>query len=415
MAIAPDIGCRIPRPDIAQLSEAVRVEFSKRLLGGAPVLPLSTEDILAFVMAGTVNLMHGMVSQALKETDPAFMCCDSLVVYAARHGINLLGATRAKGYVAITGDPNAAIPTSLRLIGLASREYKQDPAVTWNPVHLDAAGGAVVRVVSALPGNVFNLPTGSALTVGTSAPGIDIDATVVGNGLIGGSDAETCDQLRARVLAAESAGVLSTNQQWYIAQTMSYPGVTRACLDECEGCCDPTHLVVYPFFEGVYGDATTPPYGVPPQEVIDEMNHWMWGLNNGKGEGLAPVGAQGHYECATPVKINVVGHCFRGCDNIAVSNIVSALNAYIRDNYCVGSPICKEHIKSTIYRAVGEPCFAGVTFTFDPPQGIRRQDDAYIIVECGYLPVLGDVSVTEAEADPVPMPLRVLKRLQGPR
>src|SRR5262245_3525802 len=198
MAIAPDLGCRIPRPDIAQLSEAVRVEFSKRLLGGAPVLPLSTEDILAFVMAGTVNLMHGFVSQALRETDPATMCCDSLVVYAARHGINLLGATRAKGYVALTGEPNALIPLNLRLIGMASREYKLDPAVTWNPVHLDASGGAVVRVVSALPGNIFNLPTGSALTVGTSAPGIDIDATVVGNGLFGASDAETCDQLRDR-------------------------------------------------------------------------------------------------------------------------------------------------------------------------------------------------------------------------
>src|SRR5262245_60942391 len=401
----PGIDCLLPRPDIAELSEAVRVEFSKRLLGGAPVLPLSAEDILAFIMAGTVNLMHGLVAQALKEQDPATMCCDNLMGYAARHGINLRGATRAKGYVALTGTAYAQIPSNLRLVGQSSREYKLDPAVTFNPVHLDANGGAVIRVTADLPGGLFNLPMGAALTTSAVTTGIDIDATVVGNGIQGGTDNESCEELRTRVLAAEASGILSTTVEWYIAQTMRYPGVTRVCTDGGECCCDPTNLILYPFMEGVYGTLNPPEenYGIPPSDVIAEMNHWMWGINKGKGEGLAPVGVLGRFACAQPVRVHVTAHCFRGCDNIAVSRIIDALNPFMRATYCTGAKICKEEFKCVIYRAIGERCFSDVTFAFDPPEAIRRIDDGYIVVECGWIPVLGDVFVTSDPAG-VPVP-----------
>src|SRR5262245_8458744 len=137
MAVMTDIGCVLPRPDIAQLAEDVRTELSQRLLGGAPVLPMSSEDVLAYVMAGTVNLMHGFVTQALKENDPLTMCCDNLIKYGARHGIDLQASTRAKGYVALSGDPNALIPAAMRFVGDSGREYKLDPAVLSNPTALD--------------------------------------------------------------------------------------------------------------------------------------------------------------------------------------------------------------------------------------------------------------------------------------
>jgi len=405
MPVMTDITCVLPRPSIAELHDDISTELSRRLLGGAPVLPMTTEDVLAFVMAGTVNLMHGWVTQALKENDAATMCCDNLIRYAARIGINLRGATRAKGYVSISGTPAAPIPPNIRFVGASSREYKLDPGVTFNPTLLDSTGRAVLRIVAALPGGEFNLGVGSPLTVATTLPGIDPEGLVIGNGMIGGTSNETCDMLRARVLAAESSMILSTNEKWYITETLRYPGVTRACTDECEGCCDPTYLVIYPFFEGVYGDAVTAPYGVPPGEVIDEMNWWMWGRNVGKGEGLAPVGVQGTYRCGAPVKINVTGYCFRGCDDIAIDRIIKALNTYIRIMYCVGSPICREHLRAAVYGAVGDPCFSTVTFTFDPPEAVRRQDDAYIVLECGVFPVLGEVVVTDAPAPEInPLP-----------
>src|SRR5262245_52605887 len=152
MPVVTDISCVLPRPAIAELHDQLATELSKRLLGGAPVLPMTTEDVLAFVMAGSTNLMHGFVSQALRENDPQWMCCDNLVKYATRRGVNLRAATRAKGYVAISGDPQAPIPSNLRFVGESSREYKLDPGVTFNPTLLDQSGRAAIRVVANIGG-----------------------------------------------------------------------------------------------------------------------------------------------------------------------------------------------------------------------------------------------------------------------
>jgi len=392
MTVITSIDCVLPRPDIATLQQQVATELSKRLLGGAPVLPLSAEDVLSFVMAGTANLMHGFVTQALRENDPTTMCCDNLVVYGARRGYNLRGATRSKGYVAITGTPNSPISATIRFVGAASREYKLDPAVTFNPTALDASGGAVLRVVATLPGAEFDLPAGSSLTVATTFPGIDIAATVVGNGLIGGTSDETCEMLRARIIQSESSGVISTNGKWYLQQALSYPGVTRACFDDCEGCCDPSHVLIYPFMEGVYGDAVTAPYGVPPGEVLCEMTEWLFGVNRGHGEGLAPFGVTGQFAAALPTFVTVKAYCFQGCPASAEDRIMTALRTLIRATTCVGSRICKEQLRAAAYAAVGpDACFSTVVLEFD--SSLWRQDAAYAYLACGHFLVVNDVQL----------------------
>lgn len=392
MAVITSIECTLPRPDIGDLHQQLATEFSKRLLGGAPVLPMSTEDVLSFVMAGTVNLMFGAVTQALKENDPATMCCDNLVLYGAVHGINLRAATRSKGYVAITGIPNAAIPGNIRFVGESSREYKLDPGVTTNPVALDATGYAAMRVVATVGGSQFELPAGTALVVSTTIPGIDFDATVVGNGLTGGTDDEDCESLRLRIVAAEAAGVIVPNEKWYLQQTMGYPGVTRACTDECEGCCNPTYLAIYPFMEGVYSDARTAPYGVPPCGVLEEMSEWMWGTDPGKGQGLAPMGARGGYHAALPTVMNVTGYCFSGCPAGATERIVNALWTYIRGAFCVGSTICKDQMRAAAYASLGpDPCFSSIQLSFD--DSLSREDDANAYLACGHFLVLGEVTL----------------------
>ena len=406
MALITSIDCVLPRPNIGELQAAIATEFSKRLLGGAPVLPMSTEDVLSFVMAGAANVMHGFVTQALKENNPATMCCDNLVIYGAMHGINLLAATRAKGYIAITGTPGAVIPSTIRFVGEGSREYKLDPGVTYNPVSLDSTGQAVLRVVSLLGGAGYDLPAGTELIVSTTYPGIDMEATVVGGGITGGTDDESCDSLRARVIAAEQGGVVSTNLKWYLEQTSRYPGVTRACSDECEGCCDPQMVTIYPFMEGVYGNSLTEPFGVPPCNVLDEMNDWMWGKNAGKGEGLAPVGIFGRYYKATPTYLTVVAHCFRGCPVGARDRIIAALQAFIRSRYCVGSKICKEEIRALAFQAAGtDQCFSDVSLVFD--DSIRREDAAYAFLDCGRFLLLQDVVLQESAWGSTPTPLGV--------
>jgi hypothetical protein len=394
MAAITTIDCVLPRPDIAQLSEEVRTELSKRLLGGAPVLPLSSEDVLAFVMAGTVNLMYGFVTQALKENDPATACCDNLVTYGARHGIDLHAATRSKGYVAISGTPGAPIPLSIRFVGSSSREYKLDPSVTFNPTQLDGTGAAVLRVVATTAGAVFNMSPGETLASATTVPGINMTATVVGNGLTGGTSDESCDALRQRVVDAESSLAISTNLAWYLEHAANYPGVTRVCPDECRGCCDPSQLALYPFMEGVYGDYQTEPYGVPPVAVLDAMTEWMFGPEPGKGQGLAPIGQRGAFMCALPTYVDIVGHCASGCKEAMESQITEALQLYFRSVYCVGSTICKDQVRTAAYNAMGQgPCFSQLEFIFDG--SLLYEDAANAYLDCGHFVVLRSVTLTE--------------------
>lgn len=391
MALITSIDCVLPRPDIAELASDLKTEFSQRLLGGAPVVPMSSEEVLAFVMAGTVNLMHGFVTQALKENDPRTMCCDNLVTYGAIHGINLRAATRAKGYAALTGTPGAPISRNLRLVGESSREYKLDPAVLFNPTSIDANGGAAVRITAVLPGPEFNLPIGSPLTTTTTFPGINMEATVVGSGLTGGTADETCEELRTRIVNGEMSGVVTTNLAWYLQQSMTFPGITRVCTDECEACCDPSFIRLYPFFEGVYGDIDTPPYGVPPGDVLCIMTDWMFGPVPGKGEGLAPVGMGGVYAVASPVKVNIAISCYDGCIG-GEDRVREAMTQYIHDNYCVGSKLCVEQIRAAVLRAVGvDACLAPPAITVER---YSRTDCGYIYLNCGDFPVMGDITMT---------------------
>lgn|GEM_PF-1737614 len=391
--VISNIECALPRPDIGELHDQVAAELSKRLLGGAPVLPGSTEDVIAFVVGGAVNLMFGAVAQALVQNDPTTMCCDNLVTYGARRGIDLRGSTRAKGYVAVTGDPDAPIPPSIRFVGASSREYKPDPGVTSNPQTLDETGRAAIRTVAAGSGAVFNLAAGEVVTVTTTIPGIDMDATVVGNGLTGGTDDETCDTLRARIVASESSETVTTNEQWFLTQSLRYPGVTRACTDDCHGCCDPTYIAIYPFFEGVYGsDYRTEPFGVPPCSVLDEMTEWMWGTEPGRGEGLAPVGLRGAFQKAFPTVMGVSAKCLAGCPLDAENRIQAALWPFLRASFCVGSTICKEQIRSEVMKALGPfVCISDIELSFDGSIGNEDSVDAFLA--CGHFVVLGEIDL----------------------
>jgi len=393
MPVVMPIDCVLPRPDIGQLHDELAAEISRRLLGGAPVLPGSAEDVLSFVCGGAVNLMFGAVSQTLAQNDTATMCCDSLVRYGARRGIDLMGATRAKGYVAITGSPGAQIPSTIRFVGASSREYKPDPATVTNPVELDSSGRAAIRAVAAGPGSVFNLDVGAELTVTTTLPGIDMTATVVGNGLTGGSDDETCEALRTRILAAEASDAVVANEAWLLQQTLKYPGVTRACTDECAGCCDPTFTAIYPFFEGVYGkNYTDDPYGVPPCSVLDEMTEWMFGKESGRGQGLAPTGLRGAYLAAQPTIMNVSAQCLSGCPDGVEDRIKAALWPTIRSSTCVGSTLCKDQVRGQIMRALGPgPCLAHIHLDFGDTIG--NEDDANAYLACGRFLVLGSIDL----------------------
>jgi uncharacterized phage protein gp47/JayE len=134
------------------------------------------------------------------------------------------GASQASGTVGFTGTPGVIIPEGSILIAPTGQTYETLEFAT-----LPGTSGAQpleVAVKSINPGADQNQPSGTPLAQATPISGVDSDVLVID--LRGGTDVETDEALRARILARirqpPMGGCAYDYEQW----AMSIPSVTRA-------------------------------------------------------------------------------------------------------------------------------------------------------------------------------------------
>jgi uncharacterized phage protein gp47/JayE len=90
-----------------------------------------------------------------------------------------------------------------------------------------SASGLVTGNIRAVdPGAFGNLPDGSGLSMNPTVPGVD--ATAFAYNLTGGTDDETDDELRARILQRIQSPPMGGSQADYVSWALAVPGVTRA-------------------------------------------------------------------------------------------------------------------------------------------------------------------------------------------
>jgi uncharacterized phage protein gp47/JayE len=129
-------------------------------------------------------------------------------------------ATMATGEVTVTGTPGSVVPNGTQLSNGAGFDYETltQVVVGTSPTPID---------VRALQGGVDgNMVAGDVLTFNTIISGVDNAATVVT--LTGGTDEETDDQLRQRVLRRIQQPPMGGAAYDYEAWALAVPGVTRA-------------------------------------------------------------------------------------------------------------------------------------------------------------------------------------------
>ena len=88
------------------------------------------------------------------------------------------------------------------------------------------SAGAIVPIKADTPGAASNLPAGTTLGLALPLPGFQ--GTVTVDFLSGGSDEETDDELRARILARIQHPPAGGDADDYVQWTLAVPGVTRA-------------------------------------------------------------------------------------------------------------------------------------------------------------------------------------------
>jgi uncharacterized phage protein gp47/JayE len=128
--------------------------------------------------------------------------------------------TLASGTVTMTGVPLTLVPayTQLNYAGTTGYETTEDATLSSVPI------AVAVRALD--PGSAGNLDTGVVLSVATPVTGVDGSATV--QVLSGGTDTETDDELRARVLLRIREPPMGGDQKDYVQWALAVPGVTRA-------------------------------------------------------------------------------------------------------------------------------------------------------------------------------------------
>lgn len=370
--------------------DGLKYEISKRLLGGQPVRPNSSWDIIAAVFGAaqfeTAGDLAGLRDQLFVTT----MCCDSLDRYAASFGLRKRPATKARGYVTIDGNPGTLIPAGLEFTAPSGIEYALDPTPA-NPTVLGHDGKATLLIRAKLPGLSGNYMVQEndvgTMQLSISSSGIDQVAQVPPCGLAGGVDDETCEDLRQRLIDRRKNAVVAGNLAFYEAAIKDFPGVKRVCFSgcKCNDCkCGPV-ITAYPFFD----KAVYPPYGVPPQMVLDDILTTVFGENNGAGDGLAPVGAMGQILAACPTSLSVNIYTVTNVGPELADVVTKAVEEFFDTITCVGERFCKASLIQAIMAATPSICVRDVFVCGD---GVTEADEM-IKIPCGHFPAVDRVRI----------------------
>jgi|SRR5262245_58146553 len=135
-------------------------------------------------------------------------------------GLTRKGATRSAGTVAFSGVPGVNVPEGTVVTAPNGQEYETLEFITLTDQPTEVA------VRSLTPGTDANQPAGTVLALASPLSGVSADVVVVD--LRGGTEVETDEELRARVLERIRKPPMGGDADDYVAWAMSIPSVTRA-------------------------------------------------------------------------------------------------------------------------------------------------------------------------------------------
>lgn len=214
-------------PTLKDVRTQVRDNIQAFLPGSDASVPNSVLRVMSDVQGGlchlTLQYIDWLSLQLLPDT--------AETVWLDRHGqiwlVNADGtigrkqATLAEGVILVTGTlVGAVIPQATLLQAPSGVQYETtgEAYVGNEPTPVPA------RAVD--PGSISNMDPGTAMSFGATPPGVDNVAIV--QTMTGGTDEETDDELRMRILQRIREPPMGGSQSDYVRWALAVPGVTRA-------------------------------------------------------------------------------------------------------------------------------------------------------------------------------------------
>jgi len=210
------------RPTLTTIVDRIVSDFETLIDGIGTLLRRSTLKVMAKVIAGAVHIMWGFLEYMAKQLFISTAEGDYLDKIAAEYGIARSAGDYAEGTVTATGTNGSVIPVGTELQSDSDVVYiVQDEATI-------AGGSASLNIKARDRGSDANELSGVTLTFVSPIVGVNTTATIGADGLVDGSDEETDDELRTRVLFKKRNAPHGGAEHDYIIWALEYPGVTRA-------------------------------------------------------------------------------------------------------------------------------------------------------------------------------------------
>lgn len=212
------------RPTLAELVDRNSNEISSRL-GIGKLLARSVLYVFARVFAGLSHMLHGHLDWIAKQLLPDTATGIWLDRHGSLHSVYRKAATSAVGLMRFTGSGTSTIPAGTSVQTVDGVRFTTDSSAQLSGQQADVA---VTAVEAGLDGNT---PIGATLSLTSPVAGIDNEGVVLndgsGQGIHDGTDQETDERLRERILLKLRNPPQGGSVADYIQWTLEVPGVTR--------------------------------------------------------------------------------------------------------------------------------------------------------------------------------------------
>lgn len=210
------------RPTLSELQNQAESDLAGRL-GLGSLLRRGVLRALARMTAGLVHLLHGHLAWIARQAFPDTADAEELERWAGLYGFARKVSEPATGQVEFTGTTGAVIPQATRLRRSDGVEFETLADATIS------SGVATADVQAVLAGAAGDTTAGAAvLQLSPALAGVVLEVEVLSPGLLDGSDAETDEELRARVVARLRAGSRGGSAADYEVWALEVGGVSRA-------------------------------------------------------------------------------------------------------------------------------------------------------------------------------------------
>lgn len=270
------------RDSLTEIRAQVAEDIAAALPGSNPLLRFSNLGITGVVQASMTYLMYGYLDYIAQQSVPFTATDEYLEGWAALKNVYRITAHAAQGSATFTGTNGRTIPAGTPLVRADGEQYLTTASGTIASGTVTVAASAVADPTGQV-GAIGNCDAGTPLTLGTAIAGVTSTGAAAAD-FTGGTDLETDDALRARMLLEYQNPPHGGDQEDYVEWALAVPGVTRAwCVPNAFGTGTVAVYVMLDIAEAAHG-------GFPQgSNGVSQNDH---GPNAGAPRGVVATGDQ---------------------------------------------------------------------------------------------------------------------------